>query len=233
MARVTPWRARILRSVVSYWCVSTPTSQDEAKALMFEDDRSSQQPACALIQQQNERRPVSQSSAVRFQSVDLSMAQACMDSYAQHVEASPGACARHSLMHAMRSCVARSPRWFNRGRVAVDMCGPVSGWERPRRAVAAIVGAFKSLRKTHVSFTFLYVMSFFSRATARLPPNARTVAGSRPFRIRSGADGNGTSIRHFFTANSAKLFPRKSELTILPHLQPLRCTRSTYARMSG
>ena len=34
-------------------------------------------------------------------------------------------------------------------------------------------------------------------------------------------------------AIQAKLFPQGGELGILPHLQPARCTRSTYARMAG
>ena len=35
------------------------------------------------------------------------------------------------------------------------------------------------------------------------------------------------------TAVPGKLFPQGGELGIIPHLQPARCTRSTYARMAG
>ena len=58
----------------------------------------------------------------------------------------PGSFARFGPMHAMRRCVARSLRRFNRGRVACNICGPVSGRESSRTAAAAIVGRLKSLK---------------------------------------------------------------------------------------
>ena len=74
---------------------------------------------------------------------------------------------------------------------------------------------------------------FFLASNSEIASEARAVAGSRPFRIRSGADGSGTSLSYFFMAIPAKLFPQPGELGIMSHLNSPRCTRSTHARMGA
>ena len=76
-------------------------------------------------------------------------------------------------------------------------------------------------------------VSLFLASNSEIASEARAVAGSSPFRTRSGADGNGTSLTYFFMAIPTKLFPQPGELGIMSHLNSPRCTRSTYARMGA
>ena len=71
-------------------------------------------------------------------------------------------------------------------------------------------------------------VSLFLASNSEIASEARAVAGSRPFRIRSGADGSGTSLSYFLKAIPTKLFSKPGELGVISHLQNVQSTRSTY-----
>ena len=71
-------------------------------------------------------------------------------------------------------------------------------------------------------------VSLFLASNSEIASEARAVAGSRPFRIRSGADGSGTSLSYFLKAIPTKLFRKPAELGIISHLPNAQRTRSTY-----
>ena len=71
-------------------------------------------------------------------------------------------------------------------------------------------------------------VSLFLASNSEIASEARAVAGSRPFRIWPGADGNGTSLSYFLKTIPTKLFRKPAELGIISHLPNAQRTRSTY-----
>ena len=115
----------------------------------------------------------------------------------------PGASARFGPMHAMRSFIARSSRGLVRGRMAFDMCGPVSGGERPRTAVAAIVGGLKSLNVRNVPL----VNEFFLASNCEIASERARRCGLAPLPHPVGCRWQWYISNLLFHGDSNKIIP--------------------------
>ena len=90
-------------------------------------------------------------------------------------------------------------------------------------------------RRSNEALASLFGLSgvFCSRATSRSPPNARTVTALGLRRVSPHECAPASDYRSFSTAIPGKLFRRAGVLGIIPHLQLMRCARSTHARRAA